>query len=139
MKFSNFLRAALLVAFASWVAACKKSSDAVTPANTTTSSVPGYWFGSAYGGQFNQSFLLRANGTLKVYDFYYNPTSADTTKAYDGTGTYTVTGNSITIKTTFPNGQTFSANAKLDLAASPKTMTFDNSSNGYVNDVYKKQ
>lgn len=144
MKSLALSRVALLGIAAVWFTACKKSDDAVTPAttntgNSATSSVAGYWFGSAYGGAFNQSFLLKANGTVKVYDFYYYPTSTDTTKAYDGTGTYTVSGSAIVIKTTFPNGQSFTGNATLALTASPKTMTFDNSSNGYSNDVYKKQ
>lgn len=101
--------------------------------------MPGYWFGSANGGAFNQSFLLKANGTVKVYDFYYYPTSTGTTKAYDSTSIYTVSGSTIVIKTTFPNGQSFTGNAKLDLIANPKTMTFDSSNSGYSNDVYKKQ
>ena len=144
MKSLTLSRVVLLGAAAVWFTSCKKGGDAVTPSttnttNNATSSVPGYWFGSAYGGAFNQSFLLKANGTVKVYDFYYYPTSTDTTKAYDGIGTYTISGNTIVIKTAFPNGQAFTGTATLALTASPKTMTFDNSSNGYANDVYKKQ
>jgi hypothetical protein len=107
---------------------CKKS--AVKP--VVTNSVVGYWFSSS--GSFNQSFLLRSGGTLKVYDFYQNPTSRDTTIAYDGTGTYSVSGNTITISTSFPNGQTFpNSKATLNFDVSPATFT------GADGSVYTKQ
>jgi hypothetical protein len=118
-----------------YLASCSKKS---TPTPTTpTSTVVGYWFVSS-GGSFNQSFLLRANGTLKVYDFYANPTSRDTTIAYDGNGTYSVSGNILTITDTFPNGQTFSGTDLLDLTASPPTFT-DKGTSGYNGAVYTKQ
>lgn len=137
MKGFRFASVLLLGMVTIWGASCKKNND--NTKSSAGSSVTGYWFGSAYGGQFNQSFLIKANGTLKVYDFYYYPTSTDTTKAYDGTGTYTVNGNTITINTAFPNGQTFTGTATLNLTTNPQTITFDNSHNGYANDVYKKQ
>jgi hypothetical protein len=116
MKHSKLILAMSLFAAFIYLASCSKKS---TPKPATpTSRVVGYWFISS-GGAFNQSFLFRANGTLKVYDFYANPTSTDTTIAYDGTGTYSVSGNILTISDTFPNGQTFSGMDLLDLTASP--------------------
>ena len=119
-----------------YISACSKKNN---PTPTSANPVAGYWFGSADGGSFNQSFLLRTNGTVKVYDFYYNPTSTDTTKAYDGVGTYTVSGSIITVNTAFPDGETFSATAQLNLTSNPKTMTFGSAASGYNGDVYKKQ
>lgn len=116
---------------------CGKSNSTpkpVTPAN----GIVGYWFGSAYGGGFNQSFLLRADGTVKVYDFYYHPTSRDTTIAYDGTGTYTVSGDLIIINTSFPNGQAFKGSGIIAPNAAPETFTLGISP-GYNGDIYTKQ
>jgi hypothetical protein len=110
---------------------CKKSDQKPT---TTTNSVVGYWFGSFDAGTVNQSFLLRADGTLKVYDFYENPSSRDTTIAYDGTGTYSVSGNTITISTSFPNGESYpNSKATLDFTATPPKFT------GTDGSVYVKQ
>ncbi len=119
-----------------YISACSKKN---TPTPAKSNSIAGYWFGSADGGSFNQSFLLRANGTVKVYDFYYNPTSTDTTKAYDGVGTYTVAGSIITVNTSFPDGETFSATAQLNSTSNPTIMTFGTAASGYNGDVYKKQ
>jgi hypothetical protein len=135
MKNSKVILAIGLFTAFIYLAACSKKS---TPKPVTpTSSIAGYWF-IASGGTFNQSFLLRTDGTLKVYDFYANPTSTDTTIAYDGTGTYAVNGNILTITDTFPNGQTFSGTDLLDLTASPPTFT-DKGTSGYNGAVYKKQ
>ena len=134
MKHSKLILAISLFTAFIYVASCSKKSS---PKPAPTSSVAGYWFISS-GGTFNQSFLLRANGTLKVYDFYANPTSTDTTIAYDGTGTYSVSGNILTITDTFPNGQTFSGTDLLNLTATPPTFT-DKSASGYNGAVYTKQ
>lgn len=124
------------------VTACSKSSDK-PPGNSGsgTSIIKGYWFGSANGGAFNQSFLFYSDGTLKVYDFYANATSHDTTQAYDGIGTYVYDSiaKSITVNTSFPNGQKFSSTAKVNTGVNPMTMTFPPSSDGYSSDVYTKQ
>ena len=133
------LKLGLIITFCTflYLTSCSKKSTPkpVTPA----SQVAGYWFGSADGGSFNQSFLLRNDGSVKVYDFYANPTSKDTTQAYDGIGTYTVTNNIITVNTAFPNGQTFSATAQVNLSSTPATLTFGNAASGYNGDVYRKQ
>ena len=138
MKSLKFSAVVTLCVTVFYFSSCSKKSTP-TPNPASGNSVAGYWFGSADGGAFNQSFLLRSNGSVKVYDFYYNPTSTDTTKAYDGTGTYTVSGNIITVNTTFPDGETFSATAQLNLTAAPKTMTFGSAASGYNGDVYRKQ
>jgi hypothetical protein len=132
MKKLNFIKiACVIVITGMYFYSCKKSTD--TP-KTTTNSVVGYWFGSFDSGTVNQSFLLRSNGTLKVYDFYEDPSSTDTTMAYDGTGTYTVSGNTITISTAFPNGQTFpNSKATLNFNVKPPTFT------GTDGSVYTKQ
>ncbi len=117
-----------------YVASCSKKS---TPTPVATSGAVGYWFITS-GGTFNQGILLRANGTAKVYDFYQNPTSKDTTMAYDATGTWSLSGNILTITDTFPNGQTFSGTNLLDLTKSPPTFT-NNGTSGYNGAVYTKQ
>jgi len=130
MKNSKLILVMSLFTASIYLASCSKKS---TPKPTTpTNGAVGYWF-LASGGTFNQSFLFRADGSLKVYDFYANPTSTDTTIAYDGTGTYSVSGNLIKITDSFPNGQSFSGTNVLDLTATPPTMTDDNGA------VYKKQ
>jgi hypothetical protein len=131
MKKLNFIKiACVMIITGMALYSCKKSTE--SPKTTPTNSVVGYWFSSS--GSFNQSFLLRSGGTLKVYDFYQNPTSRDTTIAYDGTGTYSVSGNTITISTSFPNGQTFpNSKATLNFNASPPTFTSADGS------VYTKQ
>jgi hypothetical protein len=135
MRHSKLILAIGLFTAFIYLASCSKKS---TPKPTTpTSPVVGYWFITS-GGQFNQGFLLRADGTLKVYDFSQDPTSTDTTKAYDGIGTYSVSGNILTITDTFPNGQTFSGTDLLDLTASPPTFT-DKGTSGYNGAVYSKQ
>lgn len=111
---------------------CSKSKD--KPA-TAANSVVGYWFGSFGNGTINQSILFRSDGTIKVYDFYNNPTSRDTTIAYDGTGTYSLSGNTLTTNSSFPNGQTFpGSTATVNFNATPPT--FKDDKNG---DVYTKQ
>jgi hypothetical protein len=134
MKHSKLILAISLFTAFIYLASCSKKS---TPKPAATSGVVGYWLIKS-GGTFNQSFLLRADGTLKVYDFYQNPTSTDTTIAYDGIGTYSVSGNILTITDTFPNGQTFSGTDLLDLTASPATFT-DKTTSGYNGAVYAKQ
>ena len=110
---------------------CSKSKD--KPA-TAAISVVGYWFGSFDNGTINQSALYRSDGTMKVYDFYNSPTSRDTTIAYDGTGTYSVSGNTLTTSTSFPNGQSFQGTATINFNTTPPTIK-DNK----TGDVYTKQ
>jgi len=136
MKHSKLILAIGLFTAIIYLTSCSKKSN---PKPASPSSVAGYWFGTANGGAFNQSFLLKADGSLKVYDFYADPTSTDTTKAYDGTGTYSIKDNIITVNTVFDNGQTFSATALIDLKATPPTLTFGNAASGYNGDVYRKQ
>jgi len=131
MKNSKLILVMSLFTAFIYLASCSKKSTP-KPTTTPTNGAVGYWF-LASGGTFNQSFLFRADGSLKVYDFYANPTSTDTTIAYDGTGTYSVSGNLIKITDSFPNGQSFSGTNVLDLTATPPTMTDDNGA------VYKKQ
>jgi len=135
MKKISITALSLLIMSTSLFLSCSKSST--SPKTTTTSiNITGYWFGSAYGGEFNQSYLLRSDGTLKVYDFYYYPTSTDTTMALDGTGNYVVTGNSVNVNTSFSNGEKFSVTGIIDTAVKPETITF---TSGTEVDVYTKQ
>jgi len=136
MKQLKIISMALLCLFCIVFYSCKKS-DTPKPVTNNT-GIAGYWFGTANGGEFNQSFLLRTDGTLKVYDFYYAPTSTDTTKAYDGTGTYTVSGDLIVINTSFPNGETFKGTGIISKTSAPETFTMGISS-GYNGDVYTKK
>src|SRR5665213_1530959 len=111
---------------------CSKSKD--KPASATN-SVVGYWFGSFDNGTINQSILFRSDGTLKVYDFYNNPKSTDTTIAYDGTGTYSVNGTTLTTHTSFPNGQKFTGGtATINFDVTPPTFKVN-----VGGDVYTKQ
>ena len=116
---------------------CKKSSTKPKSTSTTITNaqVAGYWFGSFDNKEYNQSVLLRSDGTLKVYDFYYNPSSTDTTTAYDGTGTYTIKGDTLITNTAFPDGQKFTGSVNiLNIKASPETYSVVGS-----DDVYIKQ
>lgn len=110
---------------------CSKSKDKPAAA---ANSIVGYWFGSFNKGTVNQSVLYRSDGTMKVYDFFNNPTSRDTTIAYDGTGTYSVSGNTLTTSDSFPDGQSFQGTATINFNVTPPTIT-DNK----TGDVYTKQ
>lgn len=120
---------------------CKKSNDNKSSTNDDKSKITaadsvalGYWFGSFInGGKINQSMLFTANGVVKVYDFYYYPTSTDTTIAYDGTGYWSVSGNALTVVDSFPDGEKFSSVSTLNLTTNPQTFT-DN-----VGNLYTKQ
>ncbi len=114
---------------------CQKSNNnpnkATTPTITAADSVAlGYWFGS-FDGNINQSMLFTSNGVVKVYDFYYHPTSTDTTIAYDGTGYWSVSGNQLTVVDSFPNGEKFTSVNTLNLTANPETFT-DNTGSVYT-------
>jgi len=120
---------------------CSKSSGTPTPKKSTSTTtitnaqVAGYWFGSFDNKEYNQSVLLKSDGTLKVYDFYFNPTSTDTTQAYDGVGTFSIKGDTLITNTSFPNGQTFTGSINiLNIKASPESYSVLGS-----DDVYVKQ
>jgi hypothetical protein len=114
-KFSLTIKLITVIGAACFVWSCGKTDgpapDAKKPTTTsstvTSAEVPGYWFGSFQSGTINQSILFRSNGTVKVYDFYYNPTSTDTTQAYDGTGTWEIKNNKVYVQDSFPNGESF--------------------------------
>jgi len=135
MKKISIAAVSLLIMSTALFLSCSKSSTS-PKATPTPINITGYWFGSAYGGEFNQSYLLESNGTLKVYDFYYYPTSTDTSLALDGTGNYSVSGNSVKVNTSFSNGENFSLTGIIDTAVKPETITF---TSGNEVDVYTKQ
>jgi len=117
--------------------ACKKSNDNNDHSGGNTSKITaadsvalGYWFGS-FDGNINQSMLFTSNGVVKVYDFYYHPTSTDTTIAYDGTGYWSVTGNQLTVVDSFPDGEKFTSVSTLNLSVTPETFT-DNTGSVYT-------
>jgi hypothetical protein len=118
-NFNLTVKLMALTGIVCFVWSCGKKADPTpTPPKTTTSTitssqVTGYWFGSFDSGSINQSILFRTNGTVKVYDFYYNPTSTDTTQAYDGTGTWTIKNNKVYVQDSFPNGEAFTDSATL--------------------------
>jgi len=140
MKTANLLTLLWVVALSSLILhSCSKSSDTNPAPKKVTSgggvsnaNVAGYWFGSFDGG-IHQSFLFHGDGSLKVYDFYYQPASKDTTIAYDGTGTFTVKGDTITTHTAFPNGQTFTSVGIISISSSVSTIDFGST------DIYTKQ
>ena len=111
---------------------CSKSKD--KPA-TAANSVVGYWLGKWDSAPVAQGILFRSDGTLKAYNFDIPLTSTDSTIAYDGTGTYSVNGNTLTYSTSFPNGQTFpGSTAAINFNATPPT--FKDNKTGVV---YTKQ
>jgi hypothetical protein len=107
--------------------ACTKSN--VKPKNPTPAGTiaDGYWFGSftntnGLGG--GEGILFRANGTLRVYDFYTQGTLSDTTQAaYIGNGTYTVNGTSLTFNFEFNGPLDFSGTGTINTSGSPETVS----------------
>lgn len=124
------------------IVSCKKSNDNsgngksgdATNLTAADSLALGYWFGSFDQGSYNQSMLFTPNGKVKVYDFYYHPTSTDTTIAYDGYGYWSVSGTTLTVVDSFDNGQKFTSIMSINTTASPETLTDNN-----TGDVYHKQ
>ena len=120
----------VMAAALAFTLSCSKKSNP-KPANA---NVTGYWFGyfMSGGSKINQSILFYSNGKIKVYDFYENPTSTDTTQALDGYGTYSVSGNKVSTKDSFANGEAFSDNGTVS-TGNPQTITFSEG------DVYTRQ
>jgi hypothetical protein len=112
----------------------KKSPGSGSTITSQDSVALGYWFGSFDAGAYNQSYLLTSDLKVKVYDFYYYPTSTDTSIALDGYGYWSVSGNQLTIVDSFSNGEKFTSVNTLNSTGSPETFT-DNT----AGDVYSKQ
>lgn len=109
------------------ICSCSKKNEA-KPVVSAASLAVGYWFyyPALYGNGntgWNGGMLLRSDGTERTYDFYYHPTSTDTTNAFVGNGTYTLKGDSIFISTVYPDGEKFYPSGVINKSAVPLTLT----------------
>jgi hypothetical protein len=127
MKKQNLCLAMCLMVLTAAFYSCSKSA-AVKPKTTTKHQTiaEGYWYGSftdAANTKVPESMLFRNDGTCTNYDFFQKPSVTDTTKSYDGQGTYILQGNGVTFTFTYPNGQVFSGSGTINTNNSPATMS----------------
>jgi len=97
MKSTTLRFSTLLLALAFFIASCHKDKD-----ETPTPSVVGYWKGN-WGGTTGTptepwSFLVRSNGTLRIYD------GPDTAAASKAEGIYALTGQTLTVNYNYGSG-----------------------------------
>ncbi len=128
MKKLNFRLAICLMVLATVFYSCSKSA-AVKPKTVTKHQTiaEGYWYGSftdPANTKVPESMLFRDDdGTCTNYDFFLKPSLTDTTKSFNGQGTYVLQGNGVTFIFTYPNGQVFSGKGTIDTNNSPATMS----------------
>jgi hypothetical protein len=113
---------------------CKKNN--ASPSTNALANT--YWFGTfTSGSAVKEGEYFKSDGTTVEYDFV-GTTSTDTaTCLYKGYGTYSLSGNAITMQVTFPtaNNQMFNFVLTLNSSVNPNTIigTYSGSGSGTIN------